>query len=659
MAVNIGITITQNSQNVNNNTSNVTVTLKCNWTGGSFNTLSPSGWLNINGIQYNFTQSFNTGRTNTGSQTLYTKTLDVQHNTDGTKTLSCSASFATGVSSGTVTSTASMTLSTIVVKSTLTVSAGELGVPNTIIVTRQSSRYTHTIVATCSSSERYDIMSQVIVTESSSTSIIHTIPVEWAIQNTKGTYVSIRYTITTYDGNNNLGSNSYVTQFHIPSNVIPTCTIRITDVSGHIAKYGTYIKGKSKIGINIDGTSIYGASIVSYSSKVNDSTYTTSSYTTDFLNSSGTVSITGKITDTRGRSGTSTENITVSNYDKPSITLLKVNRCNSFGVENPKGEYVKVTFNCLVSSLNSNNSALYKLSYKKTSESSYINVSLSSYEDVFNLIGGTYIFQADTGSSYDVSLEVEDDFEKSNRATSVSTAFTLMHWNSDGTSMAIGKVSEVSDSFEVALKAIFENGLDLNGRDMLKTRVLYGYERIQSGSDLDDYTIAGTYYVQNYSDAVNITNIPITTNGGLLVVEYLGNGTSDIKQTFYPKQSDCRMYQRYYDTYWHTWRTRNAETDYISGYSTSSSDLYLTLHGGIKVVVGQFNIQFANYVTSATVTFPISFNSKPYVITSQPFNSNNIVVNTDDITVDNFIARLSGNFSSTGTRTVSYIAIGV
>jgi hypothetical protein len=113
MAVSISISITQNSQSIPNNTSNVTVKVIAKWTYGSFNHNKKPGWLKIDGTTYDFTSNFNTSETTSGSKTLYTKTLDIKHGNDGKKTLSCSASFTTGVSSGTVTASASKALTAI------------------------------------------------------------------------------------------------------------------------------------------------------------------------------------------------------------------------------------------------------------------------------------------------------------------------------------------------------------------------------------------------------------------------------------------------------------------------------------------------------------------------------------------------------------------
>lgn len=119
MAVSLGISISQNSQNIASNTSNVSVSVYCSWTYGSHNNQTyngvpdAGGWLNIDGTYYYFNSTFNNNRTNTGSQTLYTKTLDISHDVEGVKTLYCSSQFATGVSSGTISASASRKLTDI------------------------------------------------------------------------------------------------------------------------------------------------------------------------------------------------------------------------------------------------------------------------------------------------------------------------------------------------------------------------------------------------------------------------------------------------------------------------------------------------------------------------------------------------------------------
>ena len=94
----VQITWKVNSQNVANNTSNVTVQAQLVSTGSSY-TISSSatknGTLTINGTSYSFT--FSAGLSGSQTKTVFTKTVDIPHNSDGTKTLSMSTTLGINV----------------------------------------------------------------------------------------------------------------------------------------------------------------------------------------------------------------------------------------------------------------------------------------------------------------------------------------------------------------------------------------------------------------------------------------------------------------------------------------------------------------------------------------------------------------------------------
>lgn len=120
MAVKLGINITQNNQSIIENKSNVTVSVYCTWDGWSYNIQeivigmpTATGWLEIEGERYDFRSTFNDDLTETGTKTIFTKTLDVYHDVAGRKTVSCSALYKTGVSSGDITAEKSLRLTDI------------------------------------------------------------------------------------------------------------------------------------------------------------------------------------------------------------------------------------------------------------------------------------------------------------------------------------------------------------------------------------------------------------------------------------------------------------------------------------------------------------------------------------------------------------------
>ena len=89
--VKYNITVNQNSQNISNSCSNVTVSVRFFRTNSGYTTYgSGTCYCKINGTTYSSTVSPSQKITNSGI-VLFNKTLDIYHNNDGTKNLTCSA----------------------------------------------------------------------------------------------------------------------------------------------------------------------------------------------------------------------------------------------------------------------------------------------------------------------------------------------------------------------------------------------------------------------------------------------------------------------------------------------------------------------------------------------------------------------------------------
>lgn len=461
MAVSISLSITQNSQSIVNNTSNVTVKVTAKWTYGSWNATvdasgqpQANGTVKIDGTSYTFRSTFNTKHTTSGSQTIFTKTVDVKHADNGSKTLSCSASYNTYVSSGTVECSGSKALTTIPRKSTLSVANGTLGTAQTLTVARKSTSFTHTIVAKCGTS------SSTVCTKSSSTSISFTPPIAWSSKNTTGTTVSVTYTITTYSGDTNVGSNTYTKTCSIPPSVKPSCSVSLSDATDCYTKFGNFVKGYSKFKVTVTPTKAYDSPIDSYKTTANGVTYNTASFTTGFIKSSGTLTVSATVTDKRGRTSTAaTKTGKVLDYSAPVISQLKVVRCNQNGTENDQGEYVSVDSAYFITDLNEKNTGTIEIKYKKTSSSNYTTLSSHDVIRAGVTIADACVFPADTGSSYEVVVTVTDALTSTTKTTVASTAYTIMHWKANGRGMGIGKISELDDVLDVDYTIFARNGI--------------------------------------------------------------------------------------------------------------------------------------------------------------------------------------------------------
>lgn len=592
------ISVTQNSQNITNNTSNVTVKVRFYRTNTGYTTYGTGTvYCKINGTKYSASVTSSQKITDSGI-VLFTKTLDITHNSDGSKTLTCSA----WIDHQQVTSNEqsySQMLTTIPRKSTLTVGNGTLGTAQTLSITRNSSSFTHTISYTCGSA------SGTITSKTTGTSISFTPPMSLASQNTSGTTVSIKYTITTYNGTTSLGSNSYTKTCSIPASVKPSCSLSVSDGNEKSAAYGEYIQGISTFKVNVTGTTSYGASISSYSTTANGKTYTTRSFTTGVITSSGSNSITATVTDKRGRKGSFTSKITVLPYSAPIITKMSAVRCNSDGTENDQGDHIKVVFRYKAYPLNNKNVMnAVQVKYKKTSSTIYTAINdETDYTSIYEPTGDiTYIFAAATGSSYNVQVYVKDAFKSTTHTTSVSTGFTLMHWKANGKGMAIGKISEKDDTLEVGMKMWSKYGHLINSP-----------VSISSGTDLDSIKDLGYYIIPNTTISQNVTNKPALSTTATAIVEVLSGGDSGqvIQRFTQCDKDDQYVWQRcYYTTAWSSWQMICGGTKKITlnTYTNVSFNRYCVSRQG-DVVTLYANLKSSNDINAGTNTQFASINA--------------------------------------------------
>ena len=521
-------------QSVDNNTSKVkwTLTLIAGTYGRISSTASKDWSVTVNGEKYSGTNKI--GISNNSTLTLASGTTTIKHSDDGTKKFNYSFSqeFAITFSDsyiGTKSGSGNGTLTTIPRKSTLSVANGTLNTKQTLTVTRQSDSFTHTITYTCGNA------SGTICTKSTDTTLDFTPPLSLASQNTTGTSVSIKYAITTYNGNTNIGSNSYTKTCSIPSNVKPSCELSVEDASGHYSTYGAYIKGQSKFKVTVTPTLAYDSAIKSYSATANGVRYTSADFTTDVLTSSGALSISATVTDARGRSGTATATATVLDYSTARITLLKVKRCVSLtdGTEDIGGEFCQVTFSAVVSSLNDLNSASYLLEYKKTSQddSEYQKIYLTDFKNVYEVAEGTYIFAADSGSSYDVRITVTDNITHDTQPTALSTGEVMEHWRADGKGMGFGKIGEV------------ENGADFGWK--IKPNKGFINILLPPETDINNVIAPNIYYGENAA-TYNYVHCPISEGTFTLEVRSAGNDGQLHQVLTVCSKTNPLKYERFY-----------------------------------------------------------------------------------------------------------------
>lgn len=80
--------------------------------------------------------------------------------------------------------------------------------------------------------------------------------------------------------------------------------------------------------------------------------------------------------------------------------------------------------------------------------------------------------------------------------------------------------------------------------------------------------------------------------------------------------------------------------------------------GGLCIQTGTASIEYGSGAKTAQVTFGKAYTQAPQVLAMQVFDSVPLTVHTSDVTTAGFTARVAGGFSTSGTRSFGWIAVG-
>lgn len=537
MAVTLVMSIVQNSQNVANNTSNITVYVNAKWTYGSNNrTGECTGSITIDGTKYTFSGlTFNDSQTTSGQKTVMTKTVNVKHNADGTKTVECSASFVTGVSSGTVACSDTKVLTTIARATTPTVSSSSVDMGGTVTINtpRASSSFTHDLAYSFAGGSYVSIATGV------GTSYSWTVPdLASSIPSAASGTVTIR--CITKNGSTNIGTKTVTMTLKVPTSVVPTISEVATAeaTSGLAAQFSAFIKGKSKIKTTITAAGAKGSTIKSYSTTFNGKTYTGSSWTSALLTASGSLSLVTTVTDSRGRTAKKTTAITVLDYSAPSIYAMQAYRVNAAGGADQDGIYIAVRYKYGVAALGNKNTASMIVEYKQSTDTEWAT-----------LLTGTAL-SADTTAlptsptfsvdyQYDVRLTVTDWFGTSTAYTAqLQSGAVILDIRADGLGLGLFKTAE-------------REGVDFGAS--AKGAVLGLWEataEIPENGRFSDFLLPGVYNVPRNDTMTTIEDRPCDRAGTLRVSSGIGTkkvagSYAYIVQEFHPYHNTEPIYRRH------------------------------------------------------------------------------------------------------------------
>lgn len=435
------------AKNVSANTSTITckIYLINDWSlsivGRTDNTMT------IDGVTQNFSSG---GISTTGTHLLATVSRTVNHNGDGSKSLSMSFSFKiratlSGTYYDTINGSTTVTLDSIPRASSVSMKDTAMGSVGTITISRASSSFTHTLTYTFGSA------SGTIVTKTTSTSVSWTPPLSLANQIPNAVSGVGTLTCTTYNGNTSIGSKSANFTLTVPASVKPTLTsVTATRIDGDVpTSWGIYVQNKSSVKLTINGAAgAYGSTVKSYSISGGSYAGTNSTLTTGVLVSSGNLTFTAKVTDSRGRvSDAKTVTISVVAYSAPSFSSYSSQRCLSDGTIDDDGTNVRSVLSYAYATCSGKNAITTKIEYKKVSDTKWTDAGKTFSNATAVIFGGNQISE---DYSYEVRYSITDAFGTVSITDVVSTAAVVMDFKQGGKGVAVGKVAENDNSFEVS-----------------------------------------------------------------------------------------------------------------------------------------------------------------------------------------------------------------
>ncbi len=442
----LNVYVEQGSQSITANTSTVNWRMTVSRTG-SYYTYNNQGdstlSLNLDGRSVH--SSNPTWHTSGEEYTLASGSSTISHNADGTKTLPISCAFNPNNGlHGTITVSASLSLTTIPRSSSVSVSAGVIGSSVTININRQSSSFKHTV--------RYAWAGKSgTIATNVDTSTSWTIPLDFANDIPNSASGTGTIYVDTYSGSTKTGTQSTTLTASVPANVKPTFTgVSLSDLNGAaqnlIPKSDTFVQIISNIKVGFNGAvGSYGSTITGYYAEIIGKNQSTSSNggSLGIMNYHGTIKIRASVSDSRGRwSDTKEVSVTVLEYFAPALSF-SIARTGSTSSTLTATRNAKIAPLTVAGSQKNSMTLTFKVARLGTTNFQVdTGPATGSWTSISNLVNsqanlaGNYL----ANQSWVVIGTLEDKFTRSDFMVNVATESVVLSYDRSG--VGVNKIRE-------------------------------------------------------------------------------------------------------------------------------------------------------------------------------------------------------------------------
>lgn len=541
------------------NTSAVTVRGVLQTDGGPINTSVLKSWsASINGNTY--TGQTSTKMLNYQTRYIFTRSLSIAHNADGTKTIPLS--FTIGINAtlsgkvyNDVTVSGNVTLPIIHATSTFTRSGtATMGYAQTITITRKNSSYTHILKYTFAGKTE-QIASNIGTSYTWTPTVAKFAPM---IPNAPSATCTL--TLETWYNGGKVGTKTLSFTLSVPSSVVPTISAftlaeavsglaaQFGGLKGSGVDYGAFLNSKSKIKYSVTAAGAQGSTIKTYSISIIGQKFAKSSATTAVIAASyaGTHYATVTVTDTRGRKATLQKTLTVVAYAPPKFTTLSINRyrynaeSESYELDE-SGECAGLRLNFSIAESGGKNephtcAIEYKLNEEDESEYKALPFDFTAYAYNGTLYYSDPVFSKNI--TYNIRVTLTDYFGSIEKTVTLSSSRPVLDIMYSGSGIAFNKMAEVADLFDCGYQLRFWNG--------------FSGMPIYAGQDFDELLTPNFYQSAVTPANGGFKNCPINDDVAfLLEVLPTGNNGQVLQRLTVCSKQYSRVYERHY--YLSTW----------------------------------------------------------------------------------------------------------